>query len=310
VLSGGVKFRYFNEVQVSQVIGSFQIWKGLESDRKMQRGMALTGNVDGWTDVTVILNPQIPHELHEEAMSAKHESTDSLEDVHDRWKGERGEDYNHTFKEEKQAYGNALIQSHIVVAKRLTSLRLNPDADQRFQENRMSSVEMNWIRHPLQVLQQILIGKDLDFVEAAKIMQDFLGSKEFEETPCNIISAALWAGKSQSARSGRKSMGPGFSYDHNAITTYLPYCDAMLIDAECKHLIELANNRGDIAYDTRIFSAHGAHERRDFIAYLREIRKSATWEHKRNLERALGTDDLQADLSLYEDTTAMSFPSK
>ena|GEM_PF-2156349 len=313
VLSGGVEFRYYNEVEASQVIDSFLIWKGLESDRKMHRSIALTGNVDGWADVLIVLLPiskqqYQPEKLHQEAISAKHESADSFEDVHDRWKSETGEDYSYTFKEERQAYGNALIQSQIVVAKKLMSVRTSSDADQRFQENRMSSAEQNWIRHPLQVLQQILIGKGLDFVEAAKIAQDFLSSKEFAETPHNTISAALWAAKSQSARSGQKSMGPSFSNDHSAISTYLPYCDAMLVDAECKHLIELGKNRGDIAYDTRIFSVHGDHERGDFMTYLQEIRESATWEHKRNLETVFGTYDLQADMSLYEDPTAFLFP--
>ena len=301
VLSNGVEFRYPYDVQAHQAIESFLLWRGLKSEREFPKRNAMKGNLDGWKDATLYLTTPIPRELYDEAKSTKHEGAQELEAVHSRWKTESTGNYRDWFNEEKQAYGIGLISGLANIAAKLWSIKKDltygSPENPHFLEQKLTHMEMNWVRHPLQVIQQLLIGHGHNFRDTADIIQRFLSSKEFEESPHNMIGAAIWGAKAHEARAGKKEMGISFSVDQNAIKTFLPYCDAMLIDTECKRLVEFAQKRGDIAYNTRLFCAR---DREEFLEYLREIRQSATWEHKNNLKKAFGSDDPQPVFSLYE----------
>lgn len=72
----------------------------------------------------------------------------------------------------------------------------------------------------------------------------------------------------------------GFFSDVDVMSCLLPYCNAMLLDRECAgYWREIQSSpKHRLPYGTRVFSLAA---KDDFMAYLDEIEKSATEEHRK-----------------------------
>ncbi|MEK6322080.1 MAG: hypothetical protein AABN33_10390 [Acidobacteriota bacterium] len=105
----------------------------------------------------------------------------------------------------------------------------------------------------------------------------YLAAPSLKEIPFQKISAMLWAALSRKAAAGRKEPpNRGMSNDVETLSTLLPYCDAMLIDNECRTYLNEQPLLRELDFGTRLFSENSKQE---FLDYLDQIRSSASSDH-------------------------------
>lgn len=93
----------------------------------------------------------------------------------------------------------------------------------------------------------------------------------------------------QAAKQGRNKLPtPGFGYDVLAISSYMPYCDAMFIDNECQTMLSQNPLRDRLGYPAILFSANTIDK---LVDYLRDIASNAHPEHL-NIVASIYGDDL------------------
>ncbi len=78
----------------------------------------------------------------------------------------------------------------------------------------------------------------LDPQAAHSCVKGFLFSDAAYDAPANDIGALLVAARARKAANGqRRPPSPGMWNDIVAISSFLPYCDAMFLDNECAALV-------------------------------------------------------------------------
>lgn len=110
---------------------------------------------------------------------------------------------------------------------------------------------------------------------------DFLASEEVQENvPAAHIGPRLWATVSKYAiaeKGGRSSMKPSDPTDIGAIGTYLPYCNAMILDRAWRAELDMEPAASEFAkYNTEVFSLN---QMPQLMAYLDEIEQAASADH-------------------------------
>jgi len=95
------------------------------------------------------------------------------------------------------------------------------------------------------------------------------------EIPHHRISAYLFAALARRVVGGQRRVTRGFMNDVRAISTYVPYVDAMFVDRECAELLGEGRLREELEYKARIFSFADTGA---FIDYLDSLEQAVTDE--------------------------------
>jgi hypothetical protein len=108
-----------------------------------------------------------------------------------------------------------------------------------------------------QVVQMVLttIRQESQSQDRKSKAREFFFSPQFGSVPPVRISAVMRAAMALKSRDSGRKPEPGDQCDVEVICSYLPYCDAMLIDGEMRSLATDGKAQLDSAYDTRLFSA-------------------------------------------------------
>ena len=123
---------------------------------------------------------------------------------------------------------------------------------------------------------------------------DFLRSEAALQAPANDINALLLAALARKAATGqKKAPGRGTANDVRAISSYLPYCDAMFVDDHCAGLLR----------DEPIATRLGPLEARVFSNRTRD----AFLEHLAQMETAVPVDHVTLVREVYGETWLVSF---
>lgn len=85
--------------------------------------------------------------------------------------------------------------------------------------------------------------------------REFFTSLQFGSVPVVRINAVLRAAMALKCRDSGRKPKPSDQCDVEVICSYMPYCDAMLIDGEMRSLAIDGKAQLDSAYDTKLFSA-------------------------------------------------------
>jgi hypothetical protein len=123
-------------------------------------------------------------------------------------------------------------------------------------------------------------------VQWSEQMNAFLRSEapkktHFARIAAGMLGALAW-------RAGRNQLAPptrGLRADLRAISTYLPYADAMFVDNECARLLKEAPLCDELPYTTRIFSIDS---RNELLDWLTEIEDMAPPGHSDLVEQVYG----------------------
>jgi len=126
----------------------------------------------------------------------------------------------------------------------------------------------------IQSIKDVCAEQNVTDVQIPKKVHEYLTSLSLQNIPHVRILAALYACLRRSASSGRrKQPSQSLFNDFDAISTLLPYCDAMFIDKECFNLLNDGHVKKLIQYKTQIFSLINKDE---FLSYLKNIENNLT----------------------------------
>ncbi len=89
--------------------------------------------------------------------------------------------------------------------------------------------------------------------------------------------------------------------DVSTVSTLLPYCDAMLIDNECRALLSDIPKDHKPVFGAKVFSLNIKEE---FLQYLKDIRNEASAEHLQLVEEVYGKDWLTPYRTMYVEPKA------
>lgn len=114
------------------------------------------------------------------------------------------------------------------------------------------------------------------------VVEKFFQSPEAMNVPFQYIASRLWATIAQQVRN-KKPRPPKASdnYDVMAISTYAPYCDAMIVDNEFRGMVSQKNIDVEKRFNVRIFSARTLP---DFIGYLDNLLANIPDDHRRAVQ--------------------------
>ena len=115
----------------------------------------------------------------------------------------------------------------------------------------------------------------------------FFISEHFARVPKQSISARIYASLKDMVKRGAYSNREqalvrlsGFFYDVNHISTYAPYCDAIIVDKPMAELISDKQVSLDNKYGVKIFSLNNWE---DLFNWLDEVENEMTEDHKNGL---------------------------
>src|SRR3984893_1976661 len=132
---------------------------------------------------------------------------------------------------------------------------------------------------------------------AKEAIRNFVALGAMNETPSNIISAAMWASLAMQAAAGQKKPpDEGMVTDIDVVSTLLPYCDAMFVDNKCRSLLRDIPKGHKLPYKCQVFSSKTSGE---FLRYLSDVRASATPQHLDLLQEVYGPTVMHPPKSIY-----------
>jgi hypothetical protein len=125
-----------------------------------------------------------------------------------------------------------------------------------------------------------------------EFLDGFFESTSFSSVDWVKITSHMFAYVAQqAAKQGRNKLPtPGFGYDVLAISSYMPYCDAMFIDNECQTMLSQNPVRDRLCYPAKLFSTKTVDA---FLGYLHEIASKAHSEHLKIVASIYGDDLVQ-----------------
>ncbi len=255
-LAANVQFEHQLTVERFQLEMSCVAWLNSREPESLGRGEVVRGRLDAWLDRFVVnaYYPVTPDEISR--LRAERDRIDGgLQGSFVRWRDEGPREFDALFGEQVDGYGPGFV-SHEYLSEMKIGLRA-----------RMESHGVP----PAQWSEQ---------------MNAFLRSEapkktHFARTVGGMLGALAW-------RAGRNQLAPptrGLRADLRAISTYLPYADAMFVDNECARLLREEPLRGQLSYQTRIFSVAS---RDELLDWLDAVEASAPAGHAELVESVYG----------------------
>lgn len=228
---------------------------------------------------------------------------ETIKPIFGRWQDEKGRDFMEWVREEANAFGKGTVQAYLKYLKKRTEL------PQKYAEQMLAGQEPdialedilpNAAAQNMDQIQYVLRTRGItEPAEALQKTAEYLQSPHMINLPTNHISALLYAGIARKAAHGQKATpNKGTFADVNAISSLLPYCDAIFIDNAMAALLAEHPIAEEVArYGTRIFSPNTKDE---FLAYLDEIEATASAEHLALVDDAYGETWLEPNLSILD----------
>lgn len=284
-LSGGVSFGYPVIMHQHQLgVALRAVLSGQLPTYDLPRGLVLHGDPDEWSErLQISVNLAGPQPNATVLRGAKDRSYAALTAHFERWRTEKGKQFDAWYKEERRGHAENfafLYNERLALMKRAAAGEL-PLSEEVWNPRLDAEVVFGLIH--------VAVQAGTRQQDAARVVGDFLYSDSAFDAPANDISAMLLAAVARKAANGqRRPPSAGMWNDITAIATFLPYCDAMFLDNECAGLLREEPLRSKLAkFGTRIFSSKTGDA---FLQYLADLEKQTGEEHVQRVAEIYGED--------------------
>jgi hypothetical protein len=291
--SGGVSFHDVETIRIRQIADLAKAWlKNEPVNFGFSAESISSGRLHEWSGrIFVTVDGVLPGTV-DELRTRRSKSHQGLQEVFEQWQREK-KSFKEVFAAEKVAYGQNLVRRCVEDCRKRERMAIMMMRGQMPQlEDVLPSRTENLVAR-LEFMFQQEAGKQQGNTKLA----EFFESGAINETPFNLIGAAMYASLAAKAAAGQKEIpNQGTVTDINIISTLLPYCDAMFVDNKCRALLQDIPGEYALPYACKVFSPNtGA----DFIKYLTEIRDSVTPDHLRLIEEVYGPDPMKPQSGIY-----------
>ena len=283
LLSGGVRFRDIEEIRNSQILTHCQKWIAGNHVEPFafQIDSIVYGNIGHWTDlvyvsVTMPWQPDWIENLRNSRI-ALHKR---ISDVFSLWQTETGKSFDFWFKEELNDYGVSILKQVGIYNRSIKSV-LNKERDMQWSDLIVPPAVQTYL-----IVFNAFQASGLAERDVGPKVCEYFTSPALASLPFLKLSSMIFASVARKAAAGMKKLpSQGLSNDVDAISTLLPYCDAMFIDNECRAYFEEEPLRSDLTHETTLFSLRN---KEAFLAYLDTIKAGMTAEHARIVNEIYG----------------------
>lgn len=284
LLSGEVCFQDIETIRNLQMLTHCQNWISGNHDKRFefQIDSVVYGNINHWTDVIYVSStmPWQP-EWIEALRNNRVQLHERISEVFSRWQTETGQSFDFWFHEELNDYGVSILKEVINYNERIIPVLSGE------REMHLSDFIVPPAVKTYEIVFEVfkttgLAGKDL----GAKLYEYFR-SPALVSLPFLRLSSMIFASVARKAAAGMKKLpSQGLSSDVDALSTLLPYCDAMFIDNECRAYFREEPLRSELlSFGTQLFSLSN---KEAFLEYLDAIEASITEEHLQLIQLIYG----------------------
>lgn len=276
-LAGGVQFESPTQIQTRQISHVLLCWLNKEPVVDMAVADVTIGEINAWTDDFTV-SPNIDRSSIVDVLRRERSAVNqSLCNMFRQWQGGQQWTFDDWVREETGGAGKLFVGSY---KKALDAFTKQPENNDAF---------ISYTQHPMHRILRDLEDRGVHPQKQCETLCEFFRSTDFSEIPSVKISALMFAAiAQQAARQGRKkSPNQGFSTDVAAISTFLPFCDAMFIDKECWTILTQNPVRDRLGFPTRLYSVENSD---DFLAHLDDVGSSISPEHLGALREVYGDE--------------------
>ncbi|MDP2633065.1 MAG: hypothetical protein Q8P25_05100 [Candidatus Curtissbacteria bacterium] len=268
-LSNGISFYDEDTIKRFQIDKNFKDFAQIKDDKKLSVHDITTDDINAWLGrfrISVEMG-SFDNALVDDIKKERGQIHQFLASVYKRWLLEKNKTFNDWYREETDAYLPTLMKDY--------SFRLILTTMFRDLEN---------------------IG--MSEAESSDRITDYFKSGRLITTPYVMISAGLFASLARKASLGKKTLPTkGMVTDVKTIASLAPYCDAMLIDNECRAMLTEEPLKTKLKLDTAFFSQSNIN---DFIKYLDGIEKAASKKHLKTIGEVYGDNWGEPFVEMYD----------
>ena len=284
-LGNGTSFQYpviIHQQQLSVALRA--VLQGEAPHYDLRRGLVMYGDPDEWMDrlrISVNLSAARPDAKTERGVRDR--SFDAMLKYFEQWQTEKGKKFDDWYRPQRQSY--AVYFAHLFNQHNALMQRVYAGEIRMTEEVVFPRLEVGLLLALLHVAKDTGEGRGTPL----EIVSAFLFSDAAYDAPANDTSALLLAAVARKAASGqRRPPSPGMWNDIVAISSFLPYCDAMFLDNECAGLMREEPLKTKLGhFGTRIFSSRTGDA---FLEYLDSLERHAGADHVRLVAEVYGDD--------------------
>lgn len=294
-ISNGCTFYDHNTITRFQVQQHFQNYLNRTPEKPLvlDTERVIHGHLHEWIGRMRIGVNMRPYDGQLEAIHReRRDQHEGLKPVFERWQTETGRDFMDWVNEEASAFGQATLKAHLKYLKK--KLELPQKYADQYLAGKEPDINLDDLFPPVssQIIEDLQIElrrHGIQGEDALKKMAEYLHSKYIVGIPIIHISSMLYAGLARKAANGQKAYpNIGTFTDVNAISSLLPYCDAIFVDNAMAALLkEQPISREIEKYGTKIFSMNTKDQ---FLSHLDDIKMEMTPEHLAIIEDSYGED--------------------
>jgi hypothetical protein len=297
--SCGESFEQAEGIKIRQVGQAARCWlknEPLVFDLDAER--ISSGRLHDWDGrMYVTVNGILPGTV-EGLRETRNRTHAALQDVFAQWQ-EQKKSFKEVYAAEKVSHRQALISGYFRQLNKRAQMAAQiargqmPILDLKTLDEMLPS----WEENQMFTLQHQFVMHAQDRKKGLGLLGAFLRSDAIDNTPFNLVGAAMFASLSRKAAGGQKRIpSQGMANDVEVISALLPYCDAMFVDNECRELLRGTPKEYKLPFRCQVFSYN---TRAEFIRYLTDIRDSVSPEHLKLIEQVYGPDPLTPPTTIY-----------
>ncbi len=237
-LSWHVSFHRPNSIKARQIERHAKLWIKEKGDKEptIKRNDAFKSKINYWHTSNNLKINTSPNPLEIAAIQRRRATNEAeIASLYDGWRSE-SKSQEQWFSEPKSQ--EQWFKETVKEFGHYTLHRPSPLFEVDFQK----SVENVFLKE----------GVSQDHVEEKVI--EYFNSPQLENLPFLKISALLLAAMAWRVAGGQKKKSPSIFVDFDMIATFLPYCDAMIIDNECHSFFKEKAFQEISKYGTQLFS--------------------------------------------------------
>lgn len=276
ISSRGHKFKADTEIEISQIIKSFK--KFLRNDYSvfnLELSEIFDSEIHGWENYFWI-DVTLGNLRDSEEMRRIKENTVEwlVDEIFPVWR-EKSYSFEEYVKEENQSAVKAYVEVYLEYAERMA------------RGDFMAQLDSPVLSQVIELMISCL-PRDSSIEVVTEKLGNFFRSAYFTDLPFQWLSSRMFAKLREQVRAGAyknstkaKKRLSGFFYDVKHISTYAPYCDAIVVD---NSMFEMVDNKpisiGD-KYNTQVFSLNNWNE---FEIWLERLYLEISLEHAEALK--------------------------
>lgn len=277
-ISRGHKFQYAQEVHRIQLLRAFEAWcENSIAGYQCEEKDALHGDVHSWDSYLRIEGARYLGDVNL-IRALKNESVEGLIGLFDGWRN-----LMTTFEEDLQAEYSVAAKAHLDFYLQYIGRIASGDHSATLNAPSITLIVESMVHR--------LLRQDIPADDCLRICAQFLmQSEHFKQTPHQLLSARMHATMKSMVKSGNftnKKLAHrkfnGYFYDVEHISTYAPYCDAIVMDQLMADLVRKSTVNLEERYGTRVFSLNNWPE---FLEWLNSLEWGITPEHQAGLSVA------------------------